>query len=192
MTNAELDIYRRRVTEAVITHKTAKKSLQQTKLELKQAIQTRDEIEQTQSIFQHVAQAVQQSVHNKIAGVVSRCLETIFDEPYEFRITFERKRGRTEAKLSFVRNGMEVDPMTASGGGVIDVAAFALRLACLILAKPQQRRLIILDEPFKYLSLEFRYRVKDLLMGLAKEMKVQFLMVTHFRELECGTVIELE
>lgn len=144
-----------------------------------------------QEMAQHVAQAVQQQAHRQIAEVVSRCLSAVFDEPYTFRLLFERKRGRTEARLVFERDGLEVDPMTASGGGVVDVAAFALRLSCLILHKPPVRRVLILDEPFKYVSEEYRERVRKLLETLAQEMGVQFLMVTHIQELKTGTVLEL-
>ena len=123
--------------------------------------------------------------------MVSRCLEAVFDEPYEFHLNFELKRGRTEARLSFVRDGVEVDPLTASGGGVVDVAAFALRLSCLMLAQPPLRRLLVMDEPFKYVSEEYRERIRVLLETLATEMGVQFVMVTHITELKTGTVIEL-
>ena len=144
-----------------------------------------------QGLVQAVAQQIQQQAHNRIASVVSRALEAVFDEPYEFCINFEQKRGRTEAGLVFVRDGMEVDPMTASGGGVVDVAAFALRLSCLMLHRPPLRRLLILDEPFKFVSAEYRGRLRVLLDTLSKEMGVQMLMVTHILELKAGKVIDL-
>ena len=147
--------------------------------------------EEAQELAQHVAQVIQQKAHDQIARVVSRCLSAVFDEPYEFRIHFERKRGRTEARLTFDRDGMEVDPMTASGGGVVDIASFALRLSCLILNKPPLRRAMVMDEPFRFVSEEFRDRVKALLDTLSEEMKTQFVMVTHINELKMGQVIEL-
>ena len=158
---------------------------------LAQAREHSESVSEAQELAQNVAQAVQQKAHDQIAEVVSRCLEAVFDEPYEFRIHFERKRGRTEARLTFERDGMEVDPMTASGGGVVDVASFALRLSCLILNKPPLRRILIMDEPFKYVSEEYRERVRELLETLAQEMGVQLLMVTHINELKTGTVLEL-
>jgi len=148
-------------------------------------------ISEAQELAQAVAQAIQQQAHDRIAEVVSRCLEAVFDEPYQFIINFERKRGRTEASLRFKRDGVEVDPMTASGGGVVDVAAFALRLSCLVLNNPPLRRVLILDEPFKFLSKHYRPRIRDLMLTLAQEMKVQFVMVTHIQELVSGTVVEV-
>lgn len=142
-------------------------------------------------ILQETAQAIQTEAHNRIGAVVSRCLEAVFDEPYQFNIEFEKKRGKTEAVLSFVRNDLQVDPMTASGGGVVDVASFALRLACLALRKPQLRMILVLDEPFRFLSAAYLPRVKDLLETLAEEMKIQIVMVTHIKTLQVGKVVEL-
>lgn len=142
-------------------------------------------------VLQLVSAAVQQQAHARIAAIVSRCLEAVFEEPYTFQIQFERKRGKTEARLVFVRDGMEIDPMNASGGGVVDVAAFALRVSCMLLAKPPVRRLMILDEPFRFVSTEYRERVRLLLEALSEELGIQFIVVTHMTELQMGKVIEL-
>lgn len=152
------------------------------------------EIENTteaQRTAQHVAQRVQQKAHDQIAGVVSKCLEAVFDEPYSFKIHFERKRGKTEARLTFERDGFEVDPMTASGGGVVDVAAFALRLSCLLLTRPPVRKIMILDEPFRFVSSDLRDRVRILIEDLSKEMGVQFFIITHMNQLRTGKIIQL-
>lgn len=151
-------------------------------------------IEEAQRITQQVSQEIQQQAHRQIAGVVSRCLETVFDadDVYGFKIRFERKRGRTEALLILTKNGYEVeDPLNADSGGVVDVAAFALRTACIVLAKPNLRRFLAMDEPFKFVSEEFRDNVRMLLEGLAKDFKFQYVMVTHINELKIGKIIEL-
>lgn len=142
-------------------------------------------------IAQGVAQSIQEKVHEQITDVVCRCLEAVFEEPYSFNTVFEMKRRRTEARLVFTKDGAEVDPMTASGGGVVDVAAFALRLAALALQRPPLRRTLVLDEPFKFLSEEYRPRIADLLDLLSSEMGVQFIMVTHIKEFEVGKVINI-
>jgi ABC-type sugar transport system ATPase subunit len=143
------------------------------------------------TIVQTIAQAIQQEAHARVAGVVTRCLAAVFPDPYEFRIEFDRKRGRTEARMFFVRDGMEIDPQTAAGGGVVDVAAFALRLSAILLAQPQRRRVMVLDEPFKFLSADRRDAVRDLLETLSAELGVQFVIVTHIDELQAGTVVRI-
>lgn len=173
------------------------------KLELLEQTKRREEQESTkaalrlrhcqdaQEIIQHLAQAVQQQAHDRIASVVSSCLSAVFDDPYMFRIVFERKRGRTEATLRFTRRGLEVDPLTASGGGMVDVAAFALRAACLVLHQPKLSRVLVLDEPLKFVSREFRPGVKQMLERLSEDLGVQIVMVTHAEDLVAGKVIQL-
>lgn len=146
---------------------------------------------EAQGLAQQVAQQVQNLAHAQISQIVTRCLEAVFDNPYRFEIKFERKRGRTEARLIFERGGLEVDPLTASGGGVVDVAAFALRVACLVLSRPALRRVLILDEPFRFVSADLRGRVRQLLEALTREMSVQIVMVTHDPQLRAGTLVDL-
>lgn len=146
-----------------------------------------------QEITQQIAQATQQQAHAQIATVVGRCLDAVFgEEAYDFQIMFERKRGKTEARLVFLRDGDEIDPLEGSGGGVIDVAAFALRIAALIATRPPARRLLILDEPVKMLSKEYSERFRELLEALSEEMGIQILLITHNEEIATGKVIMIE
>lgn len=149
--------------------------------------------QEAQQLAQHVAQHIQAQAHRRIATVVSKCLSSVFGEDaYEFQIKFEKKRGKTEAKLIFVRDGKEFHPLRSSGGGVVDVASFALRLACLVLSKPQARKLLILDEPMKHLSSDYRPKIGHMLETIAEDMGVQIVMVTHDETLQIGKVIEVE
>jgi len=147
--------------------------------------------EQAQTLIQNVAQTIQQQVHDQIAAVVSRCLEAVFEEPYKFNLSFEQRRGRTEADLTFERNGHQVDPLTASGGGVVDVAAFALRLSCLMLSKPHLRKLIVMDEPFKFVSVQYRDNVRLMMEQLSEDFGIQFVIITHMDELKMGKIVGL-
>lgn len=146
-----------------------------------------------QKVLQVVAEAVQRQAHQEIAEIVNRCLDTVFEgEDYEFRIRFEQKRNRTEAQLSLSRAGCDGgDGMECEGGGVVDVAAFGLRLASLLLSRPQKRKLLVLDEPFRFVSKEYRPAVAALLDALSREMNVQIIMVTHSEELMTGKVVRL-
>ena len=188
MTFAEIS---KRVDKQILEWKTACSVLEKAEEEMKEVTERLANITHAQILAQEIAQQVQESAHAQISGVVSRCLEAIFDEPYEFKIKFERKRGRTEAELVFCRDGMEIDPLDASGGGVVDVAAFALRVACLQLTSPGKRGLLVLDEPFKFVSQEYRGRIQSLLEILTKEMKIQIIMVSHIEELKTGKLLEL-
>jgi len=190
MSSSKISVWRKRADRLTAEHAAATMALKRARRSVIDSEQAADDADEAQQIVQAVAETVQEEAHNRIAGVVTKCLE-IFDNPYEFHIIFERARGRTEARLVFTKDGQIVDPITGSGGGAVDVAAFALRLSCLMLSKPPMRRVLILDEPFKFVSECFRGRVRHLLETMATEMQIQIIMVTHIRELETGYTITL-
>lgn len=171
-----------------------KERVKEEKAALAQATQELDNAEKALSIVQLVAQQVQESAHQQISSVVSRCIQAVFpDRGYEFKIKFERKRGKTEARLMFVREGLELEnPLGEAGGGVVEVTALALRLACLVLSRPKKQMLLVLDEPFKNVNgEEYQERVGELLLTLSKEFGVQMLIVSDDDWLKIGKVIEL-
>lgn len=145
---------------------------------------------EAQAIVQEVACEVQQRVHERIAGLVTHCLKSVFgSEGYEFKLVIEEKRGKTECRPVFLRDGQEVHPLRGAGGGAADVAAFALRLVCLLMSRPRKRRLLVLDEPFRFLSAEYIDAARQLLEELSAKMDVQFVIVTHCEELKTGKVV---
>ena len=132
---------------------------------------------------------VQERYHGQIMEIVSYCLKEVFGpEAYEFKIAFVQKRGQVEASLIFERDGEQFDPLNASGGGVLAVACFALRLSVLYLTKQSVRPIIVMDEPFGQLSVEYRERMSALLQELSDQFGFQFLIVTHAGEFEMGKV----
>ena len=188
-----LDKYRRRLKGLVPEYNSACATVKSEKKELRRAQRSLQHCKQAQEALQQIAAGVQESAHSQIASVVSRCLETIFEDPYEFVIHFEKKRGKTEARLTFMRNGNEVDPKSAAGGGVVDVAAFALRLSALSLRQPQLRPLLVMDEPFKWVHpAGRREQIQQLLNTLSKELSFQFLIVTGIDDLKTGTIVDLD
>lgn len=161
------------------------------RLAIKSVRKTLKTAKQGQEILQTVAASVQQQAHDQIAGVVTRCLETVFDVPYEFRIEFTRKRGKTDAELVFYRDGNRVNPRRQGGGGCLDVAAFALRVAKLVLHKPAGRRVLIMDEPFRHVDRKNAVRLRELVLSLAKDFSIQFVLVTHDPVLAIGKVVTI-
>lgn len=150
-------------------------------------------VEEALNTTQIVSQMIQQQAHEKITRVVTSCLQSVFfDEDYGFKIRFDRKRNKTEGTIIITNAGRDVeDPLEAEGGGVLDVAAFVLQLSCLMLTKPPVRRLMILDEPFKFVSAEYQENVRIMVEMLAEDFNVQFITVTHVEELMIGKVVRL-
>lgn len=140
-------------------------------------------IQEAQDIIQATAKVTQEELQYHISDLVSLALKAVFDEPYELKVEFVMKRGRTEAELWFVRDGEKVNPLLASGGGAVDVASFALRIALWALTHPRSRSVFFLDEPFKFLSSGLQVRAGEMLKTISDKLGLQIIMVSHVQDL---------
>jgi len=185
--------YRQQLDWLLADYRHACLQVKEEKAAVREAKQNLKAAQQAQALVQQIAEKVQALAHQQITGVVTKSLEAVFDDPYTFHIKFERKRGRTEGKLIFQRDGYELeDPKNEAGVGQIDVAALALRLSCLMLERPIKRRLIVIDEPMKNVNgTENRKRAAALLASLSKELNVQLLMATGYEWLRLGKIIQI-
>lgn len=160
------------------------KDLKETEMRKKAKSSYLELLEQAQVFLQKVAQATQEKLKFQVEDVVNLALDTCFPNEYEFKIDFEILRGKTEAKLVFLskKTNKEIDPMTASGGGVVDLTSFALRIACYALEKNIDN-VIILDEPFRFLSRDLQERAGSIIKILSERLDLQIILVTHIPEL---------
>lgn len=149
--------------------------------------------EQAQKLVNEVAADVQHRAHTQLAQIATRCMRAVFGEDaYDLQIRMRERRGRTEADLILTRKGVVIGhAMDSVGGGVLDVAGFALRLACLLLRRPRLRRVMLLDEPFRFVSAQYHEAIAVMLKELSEELGVQIIMVTHIPALAAGKVVEL-
>lgn len=190
-----LEYLRKHADNNLLEWKHASRTVKAEKLTLVEAKEHLQSAYESQQIIQDLAENIQQNVHRQISSVVTRCLRTVFGEDgYEFKIDFVKARGRTEARLQFIRDGNILDdPKMEAGMGAVEVAGFALRLVCLALMRPKRRKILCLDEPCKSLhSKLYRERFRDLLLALSKETGVQIVMSTGISEYTIGKVIDLE
>lgn len=185
--------YRRGIDHLTVRRHMAEEQVEAEQQHLDELAAEQEATVEARTIVQGIAQTLQQRAHSQIARVVSLCLESVFEDPYEFQIRFEQKRGKTEAKLVFVRGGLELDePMAEVGGGVLDVASLALRVACVLLSRPPKRRLLVLDEPWKNIRGQGnRQRTREMLSRLASEMGIQFVINTDIEEYSLGSVVRM-
>lgn len=189
----EIQQYRRKLDLLLAELSHAERSAQEEERTLTSCRSRVEDVGKTQTLIQSVSQYCQEQANKRMASIVTRCIQSVFGEDsYTFKIRFESKRGKTEAVLVFERDGMELDdPIEETGGGVIDLAAFALRLASLTLIRPRKRMFLGLDEPAKHLSENYRPAFRELLEVLAEELNLQILMITHSEELVVGKIIQL-
>lgn len=167
----------------------SKESVEKTLLEIESE---QKDLEEAQAIVQTVAQATQTELEYHVSELVSLALEAVFPEPYKMALDFELRRGKTEADITLVDiSGAKIDPMTSTGGGVVDVASFGLRVTCWSLKTKRTRPTLILDEPFRFLSSDLQQKASIMLKELSHRLGIQFIIVTHEKELIEGKVDRL-
>ena len=135
--------------------------------------------EEAREIIRKVGMSTQQELQFHITDIVSLALDSVFDNPYKFSVDFVQRRNKTECDLYFVRDGNKIDPLTASGVGAVDVASFALRIASWSMARPRTRNVIILDEPFRFLSENYQEQASLMLKEISQRIGIQLIIITH-------------
>lgn len=191
----ELARWRERLSQLRADYDYAVRTVKEEKRAVREASRKTADALAAQAVLQRVAAGVQKAAHERLAAVVTRCIKAIFgDDAYSFQIDFQQKRGKTEAVLTFVDKDGNVlsDPKNSAGVGVVEVAALALRLVSILLARPPKRRLLVLDEPCKFLNgAQYQERVGALLTQLSEEMGMQIILVADDDWLRIGKVIQL-
>lgn len=135
--------------------------------------------EQAREIIKTVGLATQEQLSYHISDITSLALGAVFDDPYELVAEFTQRRNKTECDLLFKRDGELMNPLTASGGGTVDVAAFALRIASWSMQQPRSRNTIILDEPLRFLSEDKQEKASMMLKEISEKLGIQFIIITH-------------
>lgn len=132
------------------------------------------------------AQAAQASIKNLIESLVTRGLQAIFfDRTYRFVVTLDEERRASVAEFTLEELvGVEWHgrDFKSVGGGVADVVSALLRIAAVVLRRPQQRRIIWLDEPFKHVWEGYQARISTFLSKVTLELDLQIILTTHCME----------
>lgn len=134
---------------------------------------------QAREIVREVGLKTQQQLQYHVSDITSLALEAVFDDPYELIMEFVERRNKVECDLLFKRGDNLIDPLSSSGGGAVDIAAFALRIASWSMMHPKLRNTIILDEPLRFLSENYQQRASLMIKELSERLGLQFIIVTH-------------
>lgn len=142
----------------------------------------RSVVEKARAFFQLHAENTQREISETLSVIITSALRSVFPDDYECSIEFGTKSNQTVAKIKFLKGDEEIDdPINSVGGGVIDIATFAARVAFIFLSG--SRRVLIADEPFKAVSADLRNKIPEMLKLLSTKLDVQFIIVSHLPEL---------
>lgn len=150
-----------------------------------------EDLDKVTLLLNSIGEDRQQKAQQTIEELVTRGLQTIFDETLSFHIV-QTTRGKSVTVEFVVRttlNGraIETPVMDARGGGLAATIGFLLRLVVLLLTRGQrQDTLMILDETFAHVSAEYLPAVSSFVREVVDKTGVQIIIVTHQEELVEG------
>jgi len=138
-------------------------------------IQENDNLKESLQIVQTVAKKTQSILEYQTSNIVTKSLESVFDNPYKFGLNFVIKRNKTEAEPYFERGGRKCS-IRSAGVGAIDVAAFGLKVSLWNLNR--NGRLLILDEIFSHLRGRTQQnRTSSVVWNIAHRLKLQMIVI---------------
>lgn len=139
-------------------------------------------IENVQVFIQNIAQETQNTIRMRIQNIVQSAIDTCFPYEYHFQMNFETRRGKTECDLYLETDaGERVNIQDAAGGGVADIVSFGLRIAAWTISRTDN--IILLDEPFKFLSRDLRPLGAEIIKRISDKLNIQFIIITHDSEI---------
>lgn len=147
----------------------------QARSEVDRLTQRKQDIDAAVAIIQGVAAATQDQLRVRLEGITQTALDVVFPGSYIFKVEFTPRRGRTEVDMWLDKDGTRMNPLDSNGGGVVDVISLALRICCLTLST--NARVLLLDEPFKFIRGKARQRLGDMLKAISRRLGIQVIMV---------------
>jgi DNA repair ATPase RecN len=154
--------------------------------ELREAIEQLQEevmtLDKSTVLLNSIAEDTQLAAQHNIEELVTRGLQTIFDESLSFHI-LQSTKGKSASVEFVVRtqllNGQAVDTpvMDARGGGLAATIGFLLRVVVMLLRR--QENILILDETFAMVSAEYLPALGEFVRQLVDKTDLQIVMVTH-------------
>ena len=178
----------------IFLKETQKKELEEKIISLETQISEHETLlkdkQEVEEFLKKMSVTLRQDTINKLEMIITTALQHILGEDISFKI--ETPNDKPEAYFYVVNNYngtiVQNEPEDARGGGIIDIVSVALRLAVAELCNIEGP--LILDEPAKHLSAEYKDNFASFLRMIRDEFNRQVIIITHDRTLsECGDYI---
>ncbi len=155
-----------------------------------------DKYKKAVEVLDIVQQTIRKTIKDGFETVVTNALQSVFGKGYNLDLEFGRRGNLQEVKFNITTPYCKksVDPRDTSAGGQMDVISLALRSVILELYQRKDKATLILDEPFKFVSIEYIELAGAFLMALSTKMNRQIIMVTHKKQLTglANNIIEVD
>jgi len=112
--------------------------------------------------------------------LISYGLKTIFDDQnLSFKLVLSMKRNQQWMEPVLMHNDIEGSILDTFGGGPASICAFLLRV--LVCRRMKLAPVLLLDEPFAFVSEGYIGNVGKLLRELSEKLHITMILVTHNR-----------
>lgn len=175
--------YRDRLNQMRGQQQTLIKDLDNKKKKKDEILIAVDELEQCTILAQKAAKNGQEKLAERLYTVVTTAVQTVFEDPWDFRMVIETKGKDLQATPTFYKNGVEESPRTGEGGGMAAVASLALRVSLLTLLK-KPTPILLLDEAFGGIGRGDVERTCRFFETISKELGIQIILITHRPEIK--------
>jgi DNA repair exonuclease SbcCD ATPase subunit len=129
-------------------------------------------------IFQKAATLTQNHLATHLSSIVTKAIKTVFyEKDISFHVEFTGRRNVSECDMWIEEDGNRYSILDSRGYGMVDIISFSLKVAYILLHTSDN--VIILDEPFRQLSLDKHAMASEVLKQLSKELDIQFIIATH-------------
>lgn len=112
-----------------------------------------------------------------IEKLVTDALKFIFEKDYKFKMNPQVKRGTMS--YSFTLNDNDTEIMDAEGGGVVQVISVLMRIVTISIAKPELKKVLVLDESLGMLSTEYIANASKFIKDLGTKLGFTIVLVSH-------------
>ncbi len=137
---------------------------------------------QARLLLESYSELEQRVLRDKVEGLVTAGLQTIFGGGYSFSVEVKTLRGQAAMEFTVSRDGVVRDPMDSHGGGLVNIVSMVLRLVIVALT-PGLSRTVVLDEPFAHLSQGYIEGVSRFIREIVDSTGIQLLIVSHEAEI---------
>lgn len=172
-----------RINQELARHEGAREAVAATLAEAEARVEANhDEAELLRTVLdrlQGMELVWQRKFQKSTETIVSEGLSHVFGEELQLKIKPSTKADMSAVEFVLIKDGQEEDVMAGQGGGYIGIIAFLLRVLLIMASRPLLRLVLILDEPFAHLSVEFRQPLAEMAAALIDRLGFQLLMVTQ-------------
>jgi len=145
------------------------------------------DLREADEVMNAVSVLAQEDSKQVVEELVTLALQSVYGPEYGFEVENKINRGQPETFLYYTKSGerywlKNLDDY--SGGGVIDICSFALRVVCWAISDEKSDNILVLDEPMKNLDNDRCTLAGEMIKELAESLDLQFIIITRLYPLK--------